>query len=77
LPSLINTSFFSKKKKKKKKKTTIEKLARKRAFKVILLWGYHGAVIMPNILFAEIMAIWHSLKLCWESGYRKVLCCSD
>jgi hypothetical protein len=52
-------------------------LARKRAFKVILLWDYHDAVIMPNILFAEIMAIWHGLKLCWESGYRKVLCCSD
>ncbi|KAK2393053.1 hypothetical protein QL285_055034 [Trifolium repens] len=23
------------------------------------------------------MAIWHGLKLCWDRGYRKVLCCSD
>ncbi|XP_045831496.1 uncharacterized protein LOC123922867 [Trifolium pratense] len=23
------------------------------------------------------MAIWQELKLCWENGYRKVLCCSD
>jgi hypothetical protein len=40
------------------------------------IWGYYGAVIMPNILFTEIMASWHGLKLCWENGYRKVLCCS-
>jgi hypothetical protein len=30
------------------------------------IWGYYGAVMMPNILFAEIMAIWHGLKLCWD-----------
>ncbi|CAJ2636522.1 unnamed protein product [Trifolium pratense] len=23
------------------------------------------------------MAIWYGLKLCWERGFRKVLCCSD
>ncbi|MCI46434.1 ribonuclease H protein, partial [Trifolium medium] len=32
---------------------------------------------MQNILFAEIMTIWYGLELCWERGFRKVLCCSD
>ncbi|CAJ2638969.1 unnamed protein product [Trifolium pratense] len=41
------------------------------------IWGFYGSAAMQNILFAEIMAIWYGLKLCWERGFRKVLCCSD
>ncbi|XP_045809693.1 uncharacterized protein LOC123904038 [Trifolium pratense] len=41
------------------------------------IWGYYGAATLKNILCAEIMAIWRGLKLCWENGYRKVLCCLD
>jgi ribonuclease HI len=39
--------------------------------------GFYGVAAIPNILFAEIMAIWHGLELCWERGFRKVLCYSD
>ncbi|GAU43217.1 hypothetical protein TSUD_301040 [Trifolium subterraneum] len=41
------------------------------------IWGYYGVAAAQNILYAEIMAIYQGLKLCWENGYRKVLCCSD
>jgi ribonuclease HI len=41
------------------------------------IWGFYGAAPLQNILFAEILAILHGLKLCWERGFRKVLCCSD
>ncbi|GAU32945.1 hypothetical protein TSUD_153620 [Trifolium subterraneum] len=41
------------------------------------IWGFYGAAAIQNILYAEIMAIWYGLKLCWERGFRKVLCCSD
>jgi ribonuclease HI len=27
--------------------------------------------------FAEIMAVLYGLQLCWDSGYRKVICFSD
>ncbi|GAU27562.1 hypothetical protein TSUD_29940 [Trifolium subterraneum] len=41
------------------------------------IWRFYGVAATPNILFAEIMAIWYGLKLCWERGFHKVLCCSD
>lgn len=41
------------------------------------IWGFYGVAAVPNILLAETMAIWHGFKLCWDRGYRKVLCCSD
>ncbi|MCI32664.1 ribonuclease H, partial [Trifolium medium] len=24
-----------------------------------------------------LMAVLHGLNLCWDSGYRKIVCCSD
>ncbi|GAU36275.1 hypothetical protein TSUD_255290 [Trifolium subterraneum] len=41
------------------------------------IWGFYGVAAIQNILYAEIMAIWYGLKLCWERGFRKVFCCSD
>jgi ribonuclease HI len=34
-------------------------------------------IFTQNILFAEIMAVLHGLQLCWDNGYRKVICFSD
>ncbi|MCI10314.1 ribonuclease H protein [Trifolium medium] len=41
------------------------------------IWGFYGATAIQNILFAEIMAIWYGLKLCWECGFRKGNACAD
>jgi ribonuclease HI len=41
------------------------------------VWGFYGAAPLQNILFVEILAILNGLKLCWDRGFRKVLCCSD
>jgi hypothetical protein len=38
------------------------------------IWGFYGVAAIQNILYAEIMAIWYGLKLCWERGFRKVFC---
>jgi ribonuclease HI len=41
------------------------------------LGGFYGAASQPNILYAEIMAVLHGLDLCWNKGYKKVVCYSD
>jgi ribonuclease HI len=41
------------------------------------LWGFYGVAAIQSVLFAEIMAIFHGLQFCWDSGYRKVICFSD
>jgi ribonuclease HI len=42
-----------------------------------LLWGFYGVAAIQRILFAEIMVVLHGLQLCWDNGYRKVICFSD
>ncbi|CAJ2654824.1 unnamed protein product [Trifolium pratense] len=39
--------------------------------------GFYGAAVVPNILFAELMAVLHGLQICWENGFRKIICFSD
>jgi ribonuclease HI len=39
--------------------------------------GFYGAAATPSILFAELMAVLKGLQLCWENGYRRIVCCSD
>jgi ribonuclease HI len=41
------------------------------------LCGFYGMAAVRNILFVEIMAVLHGLQLCWDNGYRKVICFSD
>jgi len=41
------------------------------------LRGFFGSVGIPNILHAEIQALLTGIKLCWEAGYRKLMCFSD
>jgi ribonuclease HI len=41
------------------------------------IWGFYGSTDVPSILLAEITAILQGLQLCWESGFRKVICFSD
>lgn len=43
----------------------------------IFLQGFHGSVGISNILHAELMALYHGVKLCWDVGFRKVFCFSD
>ncbi|XP_024626898.1 uncharacterized protein [Medicago truncatula] len=39
--------------------------------------GFFGSVGISNILHAEIQALLTSVKLCWDAGYRKLICYSD
>lgn len=39
--------------------------------------GFYGSVGWSDILHAEVMAIFHGLRMCWEVGIRKLVCCSD
>jgi ribonuclease HI len=41
------------------------------------LGGFYWAACQAKILYAEIMAVLHGLDLCWNKGYRKVVCFSD
>ncbi|XP_024630775.1 uncharacterized protein [Medicago truncatula] len=39
--------------------------------------GFFESVGIFNILHAEIQALWIGIKLCWEAGYKKLMCYSD
>ncbi|KAK2418771.1 hypothetical protein QL285_040937 [Trifolium repens] len=41
------------------------------------LGGFYGEAMQPNVLYAEIMAIFHGLEFCWNKGFRNVVCLSD
>jgi len=40
------------------------------------LHGFLGNISRPCILRVEVLDLYHGLKLCWGSGYRRVLCLS-
>jgi hypothetical protein len=33
------------------------------------IWDFYGVVAISSILFAEILAIWYGLKLCWQTWF--------
>lgn len=39
--------------------------------------GFYGSVGYSNILHAELMALFLGISLCWELGFRKVMCFTD
>ncbi|CAJ2633416.1 unnamed protein product [Trifolium pratense] len=41
------------------------------------LEGFYGTASQSNILYVEIMAVLHGLELCWNKGFRDVVCFSD
>jgi ribonuclease HI len=41
------------------------------------LKGFYGTASRPSVLYAEIIAILHGLELCWNNGFRNILCYSD
>jgi ribonuclease HI len=41
------------------------------------LGGFYGTAAEPNVLYAEIMAILHGFEVCWNKGFRNVVCYSD
>jgi len=41
------------------------------------LHEFLGNISRPCILHAEILGLYHGLKLCWNSDYKHVLCLSD
>ncbi|XP_045797645.1 uncharacterized protein LOC123891799 [Trifolium pratense] len=41
------------------------------------LGGFYGVAAQASILYAEIMAMLHGLELCWEKGFKHVICLSD
>ncbi|PNX57971.1 ribonuclease H [Trifolium pratense] len=41
------------------------------------LGGFYGVVIHASILYTEIIALLHGLELCWDIGFRSVICFSD
>ncbi|GAU48983.1 hypothetical protein TSUD_245740 [Trifolium subterraneum] len=41
------------------------------------LKGFYGTASQSSVLYAEIMAILHGLHLCWNNGYRSIVCYSD
>ena len=40
-------------------------------------FAFYGSVGLSNILHAEIHALMIGIKLCWEAGYKKLVCFSD
>lgn len=36
--------------------------------------SFDGSMGIFNILHAEIQALWIEIKLCWEVGYKKLMC---
>lgn len=41
------------------------------------LKGFYGSVGYSNILHAGIQALYHGLSLCWDWGFRKIVCFLD
>jgi ribonuclease HI len=41
------------------------------------LHGFFGKISRPCILHVEILGLYHGLKLCWDTGFKHVLCHSD
>ncbi|XP_045817094.1 uncharacterized protein LOC123910091 [Trifolium pratense] len=41
------------------------------------LGGFYGVACQAIILYAEIMAMLHGLELCWDKGFKHVICLSD
>jgi ribonuclease HI len=41
------------------------------------LGGFYGVASQASILYAEIMAMLHGLELCWDKGFKQVICLSD
>jgi ribonuclease HI len=41
------------------------------------LLGFYGAAANPSILLAELMTILHGLQICWDKGFRRIVCFSD
>ncbi|MCI09046.1 ribonuclease H protein [Trifolium medium] len=41
------------------------------------LGGFYGVATQASILYADIMALLHGLELCWDKGFRRVICFSD
>lgn len=41
------------------------------------LFGFYGSADQSSILRAEVLGVMHGLRLCWEHGYRDVICYSD
>ncbi|MCI22617.1 ribonuclease H protein, partial [Trifolium medium] len=41
------------------------------------LGGFYGVATHASILYAEIMTLLHGLELCWDKGFRSVICFSD
>lgn len=41
------------------------------------LHGFYGNIDPSCILHAEILALYHSLDLCWSTNFRRVICYSE
>jgi len=39
-------------------------------------FGFYGSVGLSNILHAEIQALLVGIRLCWQTGFRKIMCFS-
>lgn len=40
-------------------------------------FGFYRSAGQASVLHAEILVIMHGLRLCWEHGFRRVICYSD
>lgn len=41
------------------------------------LKGFHGYLGNSTIMHAELMIIFHGLSLCWDLGYKRIICSYD
>nr|KYP61721.1 Putative ribonuclease H protein At1g65750 family [Cajanus cajan] len=41
------------------------------------LFGFYGFLGEASVLQTEILALLHGLHLCWDKGFRKIVCYSD
>jgi len=41
------------------------------------LYGFFEKISRPCILHDEILSLYHGLKLCWDTGFKHVVCLSD
>ncbi|KAK2392667.1 hypothetical protein QL285_066003 [Trifolium repens] len=39
--------------------------------------GFYGSAAHASVLFAEIIAVLQGLQLCWENGFKHIVCFSD
>jgi len=39
--------------------------------------GFYGSIGWSNVLHVEIQALLIGIKLCWQAGFKKVICYSD